>query len=486
MIALDSHVIEAFTEQFLLDNYNERAPIPACHREWWTLATSKHRRIAFAAPRGHAKSTAINHAYGLAAALFQQHPFQIKVSKTYDLACEKIEQAKQELLNNDKIRHIFRLKAIIRDRENDFIAEMSDGYRFRMRALGMNQATRGLSWGTIRPTLIQGDDMEDDEEVLNLERREKSWRWIFNTLLPMGGDNTDIRIYGTILHHDSILARLVKNKSWHGKVWEACDAAISPESILWPQKFTSARLTDIRQQYIDAGNLIGFNMEYRNIAQDDVGGYLLKSDFLSMDEEDHKKKKTFYVGGDFAISKEKRRDFTCFRIGGLDSDGLLHMVDERRGRWDADEIIAAMLEIEEFYEPEAWFVESGQIFLAIKTALDRAMREANEGKGVFLNLIPMKPVKDKRVRGRPLQKRMRAKATRWDKDMPEYRDQEEELIQFRGGDERNDRFDAAAWLVFGIEQRGVVPETEEEEEEMEWRMARREAVADGRSSLTGY
>ncbi len=481
-VALDASVIEGFVLNFLIDTYDERAEIPDCHRKWWELATSKKRRVAFAAPRGHAKSTAINHAYGLAASLFKQHPFQIKVSRTYQLACEKLDQAKQELIDNEKIKRIFRLKRFVRERENDFIAEMSDGYQFRMFALGMGQATRGLSWGTMRPTLIQGDDMEDDEEVLNLERREKGWRWVFNTLLPMGGDKTDIRIYGTILHHDSILARLIKSKSWHGGLWQACDADLAEDSILWPEKFTKGRLEQIRNEYIDAGNLIGFNMEYRNIAQDDVGGFIRKSDFLGMDEADHKKKKTFYVGGDFAISKEKRRDFTCFEIGGLDNDNYLNMVDERRGRWGSDEIIATMLDIEEMYQPEAWFVEKGQIYLAIVAALERAQVE----RGVFLNLVPMTPIKDKRTRGTPFQKRMRAKGVRWDTTADYYKEQEEELVQFRGGDERNDRFDSCAWLVFGIEKRGVEPITEDEEEEFEFRRAKREASPEGRSPFTGY
>ena len=284
-VVLNAETIEGFTKAFLLDRYEERRPTPPCHREWWRMVTSPHKKIALAAPRGHGKSTALNHAYGLCAALFKRHPFQLKVSKTYGLACEKVEQAKQELIQNEKLRHVFKLKAILRDRENDFIAEMSDGYKFRMMALGMQQATRGLSWGTMRPTLIGGDDLEDDEEVMNRDRRDKGMSWIMKTLLPMGGEATEIRIYGTILHADSCLMRLINMKSWQTRIWEACDDSISPESILWPEKFNRERLLSIKQDYIDAGNLAAFNMEYRNIARDTTSGYFRPEDFVAAKSE---------------------------------------------------------------------------------------------------------------------------------------------------------------------------------------------------------
>ena len=159
MIELTADSIEGFVDYFLRERFDESKPVAECHREWWQLVCQKDKYIAFAAPRGHAKSTAVNHSYGLAAALFKAHPFQLKVSKTHDLACEKIEQAKQELLTNEKLKGIFELDEIERDRENDFIVRMKDGYKFRMMALGMQQATRGRSWNTIRPTLIIGDDM---------------------------------------------------------------------------------------------------------------------------------------------------------------------------------------------------------------------------------------------------------------------------------------------------------------------------------------
>lgn len=483
-IHLTAEAIEGFVDNFLIDRYEERRPTAKCHRMWWRMVTSSSRKVAFAAPRGHGKSTALNHAYGLAASLFQQHPFQIKVSKTYALACEKIEQAKQELLDNEKIKHIFRLKKIVRDRENDFIAEMADGYRFRMMALGMMQATRGLSWGTMRPTLIQGDDLEDDEEVMNKDRRDKAMSWIMKTLLPMGGERTEIRIYGTVLHNDSCLVRLLGMKSWNTAIFEACDNEVSEKSILWPQKFPQERLQAIKQEYIDAGDLAGFNMEYRNQARDTTSGYFRAEDLVPMGEGVERKKLTYYIGVDFAISEKQRSDYTVMVVAGLDDAGMLYVVDVTRIRTeDGNKIIDAMFELERAYNPAEWFLEEGAIRKALGAALELRQREEGE-RGLYLNMRLFTPSTEKTVRAKNIQARIRAKAVRFNTDAAWWPDYEDELTQFPRG-KHDDQCDATAYIGLGLADM-VTPLNADEEEEEEREFNMREQMSLGRSAVTGY
>ena len=486
-IALHSDTVRGFVEKFLLSRYEESRPIPWFHREWWELVCSDHPRVVIAAPRSHAKSTAINHAYGLAASLFQQHPFQIKVSRTYELAVEKLRQAKEELTANETIRGIFAIKRFLRDKENDFIVEMMDGYQFRMAAIGMEQAVRGYSWGTVRPTLIQGDDMEDDEQVLSADRRDKGMRWVMNTLLPIGNIDTVHRVVGTVLHNDSVLIRLLKNDSWKGKIYEACDGDIAEESILWPEMFSRERLLAIRTMYASAGNLQGFNMEYRNIATDQSSGFFRREDFRAMAEEDQKKvddgRLTYYVGGDFAISTKQHRDRTVFVVGGMDADGVLHVVDVRVGRWDALEIINEMFSINEAWHPDEWYLESGSILKTLQGALEVEQRKRN----TYLPMSLMVPVNDKSRRSVSIQARMRARAVRFDKDNSWYAHLEEECLNFPRGD-HDDYVDALAWLGVGL-ARMVTPLTDDEAEEEDFEFRKREAMtfgAGGRSLWTGY
>jgi predicted phage terminase large subunit-like protein len=495
-IALNAATIEGFSERFLVDHYDERVTTPELHRKWWADVTDPHPRVGIAGPRNHAKSTALNHCYGLAAPLFRVHPFQLKVCKTYTLACEKVEQARDELSTNQRLRQTFKIKKFVRERSDDLIVELDDGYQFRMVAIGADQSVRGMSFGTIRPTLIQLDDIEDPKEVLNPDVRNYTMRWVLRTIIPMGARRCQVRWYGTILHNDSALARMLRMPSWKASRYEACDGDISPASILWPERFSRKDLIAIRQEFIESEEgygLSGFNMEYRNLAIDVTTGFFRNEDFRPMTEEDHQASGLYYVGGDLAFSQKQGRDYTVFVVGKLDETGLLHIIDERRGRWDGKEVIDEMYRIEDMCRHlngsgvEEWFIEHGAIKATLGTALE--IRMMNEG---YLNLCPnLIPTKDKAIRAVPIQARMRARGIRFDTETSWFPGFRQELLEFTQQGTRgahDDRVDALAWLGQGI-KRMSTPLTEAEQEEAQYEQMKREFDAFqmvGRSSTTGY
>ena len=69
--ALTGDVIYGFTNALLLSRFDKPQPTPDFHIELWDLVTKPNEFVAIAAPRGHAKSTAITHAYVLAMILFR-------------------------------------------------------------------------------------------------------------------------------------------------------------------------------------------------------------------------------------------------------------------------------------------------------------------------------------------------------------------------------------------------------------------------------
>lgn len=475
-VELSARSIASFVENFLLDHYDERQSIPDFHLEWWDLVCSPRPRIAIAAPRKHGKTTALNHGYSLAAALFQAYPFQVKVSKKWDLACERIDAATQEIKTNKGLRTFFGIEAIERERQDDLIVRCKDGYRFRMYAMGMDQAIRGILWGTMRPRLILGDDMEDDELILNPEYRTKVMHKLNRVLLPMGGDTCKFLINGTILHQSAMLAKLLRMKGWESKRYEACDAEVSEESIIWKAKFPQRVLLDIREGFVESGDMAGFNMEYRNIAVDESTSFFRADDFIPMTDEDWKKPKIYYVGGDLAYATNQMANWTVLYLAGLDSDGILHFIEERRGRWDGKQVIDEIYKLEalgkalqEYHQQEQvgvqeWYIESGAIKKSLDTALQ--LRMPTEG---YLNIAPdLTPTRDKAVRATPLQARMRAKGTRWNTKADWFAPALEEFLAFTQEGTRgdfDDRVDAAAWLGYGIKRMTAPPN----EEEIEWR-----------------
>lgn len=478
-VTLTPSIVAQFVKNFLLDRYSDPHPITPFQREWWHLCCLADLWVAIAAPRGHSKSTSINHGYGLAAGLFQQHPFQLKISNTRGIAVEYLRSAKTEITDNEKIKAQFGFKNLVRDTEDDFIAEFRGGYQMRMMAFGSEQTLRGATWGTRRPSLILGDDLENDEQVQNADRREKFSHWYWNTVIPIGDRFTKHRVVGTVMHLQSLLMSFLDSSSWVSKIYRAHNEDFS--EILWPEMFSIERLKKIRQGYIDAGNLIGYNMEFLNYAIDTTTGYFQPSDFVEIPLYALDKPREFYVGGDFAISKKARRDHTVFEIGGLDPDGFLDIVDERRGRWDALEIINEMFSIQQTHHPICWFVESGSIFKTLESMLEAEMRK----RGVFLNIQPMVPIGNKTERSRAIQSRMRARGVRFNKDTTWFPELEQELLQFRDADEVNDRVDALAWLGIGLSRENL-PSTQEEQEEEEFAREETASLDMGISPDTGY
>ncbi len=162
---LTSDVIQGFISSILSNRFDGRAASPDFHRECWDLCTGPDKFVAIAAPRGHAKSTAVTLGYGLATLLFRERKFMLLVSDTEAQASLFLGTFKQELQENAELVELFSLKRnekglvqFIKDTETDIIVECVDGHRFRIIAKGAEQKLRGLIWNGSRPDIIMCDD----------------------------------------------------------------------------------------------------------------------------------------------------------------------------------------------------------------------------------------------------------------------------------------------------------------------------------------
>lgn len=386
---LTKDLIFGFSASVLSGKFDQPKATPTCHLEWWDYCCSASPLVAICAPRGHAKSTAITHSYVLASVLFQDRSFVLLISDTYEQAVLFIQDIKGELTDNQAILDNFGKIEFEKETENDFIAIMEDGSKFRIIAKGSEQKVRGLKWDGKRPDLIVCDDLENDEIVLNKERRQKFKEWFFSALLPCRSDNGIVRVVGTILHMDSLLEKLMP-KVWEKKntiVTDLKTYSIKPRQgwiavkyrahntdfskILWPEKWTKDRLKLERQRYIDMGIPEKYSQEYLNEPIDDSNAFFRMEDFLPMIQDDFKKVMTKYMAVDFAISEDDRADYTVMVAGGVDEEGVLHILDVIRARLDAREIIEAMFAMAKRYDPDLITLEAGSIEKAIGPFLDR-------------------------------------------------------------------------------------------------------------------
>ena len=501
---LTAEAVEGFVGAVLLRRFDQPAPIPEFHREMWSLCTNKYPFVAIAAPRGFAKSTAITHSYTLACLLFRERSFALLISGTEAQAILFLNDIKSELKDNENIHKLFGVPKFIKDAETDIIVEMQDGHMFRLMAKGSEQSLRGAKWARKRPDLIICDDIEEDEQVINKDRREKFRRWFFGALLPLRSDNGIVRVVGTILHMDSLLERLMPEYQlaerrqlkqievqalrtftlfrlpWLSVKYRAHSDDWS--HLLWPEKRPREWLEQEREKYRAQGLPEVYSQEYLNIPIDESVAFFKRSEFIPRLEEDRLKGLRYYIASDLAVSEKDRADWSAFVVGGMDENGILHIVNVVRERMDAREIIETIFSLENLYHPEVITMEEGQI----EKAIGPFLREEMLKRQIFPNIMGIKPSMDKMQRARSIQGRMRTRAIRFDKEGDWFQTFHDELIRFPR-DKHDDQVDAFAYLGLTLDRMVVADTIEEIEEEKYLEAYQTSGLFDsGRSSITGY
>jgi predicted phage terminase large subunit-like protein len=484
---LNARLVEAFAVMYMEKGFDDAKPTPEFHREGWRLYTSDVEKACVIAPRGHAKSSALTHVYCLASVLFRAESYVILISTNEELAIEHLGDITRELTENEDMIRDFEVSKFVTLSKTEIIVEFKDGHQFRILARGSGQKLRGRKWRGMRPGLIICDDLEDDEQVENKERRDKFRRWFNRAAIPALRRGGKIRVHGTILHEDSLLARLRKNKEWHVRFYRAHKSFDDFSEILWPEQFTEDILRSIRQRYIEDFDANGYSQEYLNDPFDNSEAYLKKEWFQPMSDDDFDVLMQTAVGVDFAVSKADKANRSSFTIGGTPADNRLLIVGQRVGRWDTTEIVDEMFNIQDTYDPKVFFVEDGVIWKAIEPMLRKEMLLRRK----FLMCEAISSTKDKGVRGRSLQKRMKAMTVYFDKEASWYPGYEAECLMFTGhSDARlDDQFDSTALLSRGLDTMPVLDEDDfATDDELSFREQARaaEAVTDGRSDITGY
>ena len=488
-VVLTADLIEAFAGTFISPRFDDARPTPQLHREAWALYCSPAPSAMVIAPRDHAKSTALTTVYTLAECLFRTSDYVILIGSTEDGSAEQLGNIVEELTENDDLIREFGVKKFLRTSNTDVICEMQDGHRFRIIAKGAEQRIRGRLWKGKRPNLIVGDDMEDDEQVENADRRAKFRRWLFRAAKQALSKSGKIRLHGTILHEDSVLNRLRRNKTWKHLFYAAHRSFDDFSDILWPERWSEAQLRARRQEFIEDGDAAGYSQEFLNDPLDHSDAFLKKDDFRPMSDEDYESEKIVCAAADFAVSRADKANRTSFTVGGKDVNNLVHHIDQYVGRWDPLEWMEVMFAIQEKHKPEVFWVEDGVIWKSVRSMIYREMQI----RDIRINFEAILPVKDKATRGRPYQRRMRAGQCRFDKRAEWYPSFEQENLRFTGtaAATLDDQFDSAALLSRGFDDFTHV-EKEDFYDEEDWEMERgfwnrkSGTAADGRSAVTGY
>ncbi|MDL2217393.1 phage terminase large subunit [Christensenellaceae bacterium OttesenSCG-928-M15] len=333
-------------------------------------------RRAIAAPRGHAKSTNLTFKGSLHAVLYKYKRYIIILSDSSDQACGFLSAIKDELEENTAVREDFGDLVGKTWRENVVVTK----HDVKIEAIGAGQKIRGRKHKNWRPDLIILDDVENDENVRTPEQRNKLNNWFTKAVSKAGDGYTDIVYIGTLLHYDSLLAKVLgkpKYKSIKYKavisfsespLWdkwkdiyidltnpdheanalaffEANEAEmLAGTEVLWEEKNSYYYLMTERISDGDAA----FNSELQNepINPDDC---LFKEEWFEYfnpeDMDFSSKDYRFYGFVDPSLGKTKRADYSAILTGALElSTGYLYIVDADIARRHPDMIISDTLQ----------------------------------------------------------------------------------------------------------------------------------------------
>lgn len=481
---LTASLVKSFAGVYISPQYDDACAIPAFHVKAWELYCSERKQCMVIAPRDHAKSTALTITYTLASVLFRDSDYVVLVGSTEENAAELVGNITEHLVDNEAIIEEFGPFKFITEAKSEIVVECKDGHKFRILARGAEQRIRGKLWHGKRPDLLICDDMEDDEQVQNKDRRIKFRKWFFRAAKQAVSKSGKSRVHGTILHEDSLLSRLRKNSQWKHLFFKAHKGMDDFSEILWPERFNEQHFMNKREEFAEDGDLAGYATEHLNDPQDDFQSFLKKSDFIPMEDEDHRSPRTIGIAADFAVSKKDNANRTSFTVGGLNLDQNLCVLHQSVGRWDSAEWIDEMFILNERWKPTFFWVEDGVIWKTVYPTIQAEMRR----RDTFIMFIPVNPVRDKATRGRSLQTRMRRGKCRFNKDTEWYQEYEEELLKFTGYSEAklDDQFDSTALLSAGFDNvldREEDDFLEDDEDDFEHSQADRNV---GRSTVTGY
>lgn len=214
----------------------------AFHRELFELAFSTEKFVG-AAPREHAKSTIVSFARPIHAVCYQLAHFIVIFRESDGVAEIAVDDIRQEFETNERIIEDF----------GDLVggrkwtgAEFVTSTDIKIMARGRGSSARGLKHRQYRPDLVIVDDIEDDESVESRTQRDKQYRWFKKVVSNLIGPGGKLFFVGTVLHHDSLLMRLLAEADvYTTRIWKAIQ---ENGKALWPGRWPLTRLEAKRKE----------------------------------------------------------------------------------------------------------------------------------------------------------------------------------------------------------------------------------------------
>lgn len=361
---------------FFLPHYF-RDSSPEFHRELILRFFSEKNEYT-AAPRGFSKTTIIQTCI-MFSVVNKLDKFIVLIEKNFTEAAEVLRGVHDEFLDNKRILlcygEMIGKKDIALAKLSILKNKDAQGDTFingvRLRGKGFNSTIRGLKSRQWRPTTIILDDVEEDDHINNPEQREKYLSNYNKGVQPAVDITGSIKIFGTILHQDSLLKNLID--SHKGKIFRAYDTDDPENTLLWESRWNfktlEAKKKDMTQngrsanafaqEYLndpisDDERVFKFDSLWEMISDNNGDKYRVPRMRITMEQLEEMRKKTTFTGYamiDVADTVTPSADYTGMVVHFVDPFGNRYRVDVRREKRNINGVIDLIFEIWKKWQP---------------------------------------------------------------------------------------------------------------------------------------
>lgn len=374
------------------------------------------KNVAWACPRGHAKTAWISNIFALHQVVYRHKRYIVVFSETTDVAGDFISWGRFQLKLNDKLREdygeLLHVKPSMNELDNKYEYITSSGTKVEAKGLGTQ--TRGLRFGNTRPDLFILDDLESKESTNTPELIEKSKSWFREEMLPAMSKEGICVYLGTILCYGSLLHYVIEERrdfesrkfaaietyakndelwrEWR-RIYRSDDKQAGSKAeafyrenekemlegtkILWPGYWTYYELIVKKEE----NGIKAFNQEYQNNPTDEERQIFKPEQFTWFSPEDLEGKNLEYYGGiDIAMGKKKGDYSVIATIAKNVDTGVCYLIDAYMDRVHPDVLIDKTIEYTLKYQYDSLAVEAqfAQEFIAEKMA-DELQRHGYPG-----------------------------------------------------------------------------------------------------------
>ena len=361
---------------------SESAPF---HAELIELAWSVDR-FAGAAPREHAKSTVVSFARVIHAVCYKLTHFTVIFRDSDGVAEMAVDDIRQEFEENERIAEDF----------GDLIGKRKwTGAQFvtstdiKIMGRGRGSSARGLKHKQFRPDLVIVDDIEDDQSVESKEQRDKLDRWFRRVVSNIVGPGGKLFIVGTILHHDSLLSRLLKQTDvYTTRIWRAIQDDGKP---LWPAIWPTSRL-EAKRKEIGARN---FATEFMNDAANEEEQIFTSNFERRYSDEDLAGVKLDQAAAiDPAIGQKAKNDDTSIAVVGTHNANY-YVLSMRMGHWKIQKQVELVLGTARMWPN---LLKFGFETIAYQTALKQLVEEASAEGGLQIPAVAVEDISSDKIK----------------------------------------------------------------------------------------